>query len=185
MTYAELKDKYLKENNVTTLPSRTQKAVLECTAAASFNPITWWKNNCGHRKLKDIAIRVLSCSPTSAVVERMNSMHKLIQTKTRSALKHDRVIKLLFCYVNMRLVDEVDVELLDMVEEALIDEIEKENAEQQERARLASLGDSTGPSTGEHGNGSGSSAGAGRGSAAAPPAGAGARPPEDDNDLDF
>ena len=140
--YAELEEKYFKEHNINEMPSRTQRAVLDCTAAASANVITWWINNCRHAKLKEIAVRILSCSPTSAVVERMNSMHKLIQTKTRAALKHERVIQLLYCYVNMRLVAEVDQELLDMVEEALIDEIEREDAEQQERARLAAAGGS-------------------------------------------
>ena len=146
--YSELEEKYFKEQNVTEMPSRTQRAVLECTAAANANVITWWLNNCRHAKLKEIAIRILSCSPTSAVVERMNSMHKLIQTKTRAALKHERVIQLLYCYVNMRLVEEVDTELLDMVEEALLDEIQREEAEQQERARVAATTGSSGSAAG-------------------------------------
>ena len=61
-------------------------------------------------------------------------MHKLIQSKTRAALKHERVVRLLYCYVNMRLLDNVDTELLNMVEEALLDEIDREEQEQIARA---------------------------------------------------
>ena len=53
--------------------------------------------------MKEIAsVRLIPCCcPTPANVERMNNMHKLVHTKSRSALKHARVAKLLFCYVNI------------------------------------------------------------------------------------
>ena len=160
---AELLADHLKENDCTESSlSRTQKAVLQCLAASGNrdNAVTWWINNCRHAKLKEIAIRVLSCCPTAAVVERMNSMHKLVQTKTRAALKHERVVQLLYCYVNMRLLDGVEEDLLNMVEEALHLEIQREEQEMIRRAEEANGGEASG---------------AGAGASAARP-GSGARP---------
>ena len=83
-------------------------------------------------------------------------MHKLVQTKTRAALKHERVVKLLFCYVNMRLLDNVDVDILGMVEDALMYELDCEEAETQARAAVAAA-----PQTAASGaSGSGAAAGA-------------------------
>lgn len=64
-------------------------------------------------------------------------MHKLVQSKTRAALKHQRVVHLIYCYVNMRLLDGIDVDLLNMVEEALEDEIAIEEQEQIRRVQYA------------------------------------------------
>ena len=132
--YQDLLQEHLKQQNCTEEDlSHAQKAVLQCQAVGD-KAITWWMNNCKDMKLREASIRILSCSPHAAVVERMNSMHKLIQSKTRAALKHERVVRLLYCYVNMRLLDNVDTELLNMVEEALLDEIDREEQEQIARA---------------------------------------------------
>jgi hypothetical protein len=120
--FSALKEAYLKDNNLDTIPSNAQEAILECMAAG--DPITWWKANGQHPKLVEIAVRILSSSPTAAPVERMNSMNKLVQSKARAALKHKRVVKLLYCYVNMRLLQKVDSEILSMVEEALLHEMD-------------------------------------------------------------
>ena len=139
VAFQELLAKHLEDNKPAKEEDlcRTQIAVLECMAALGQdreNAVTWWINSCRNKKLREIAVRVLSCCPTSACVERMNSMHKLVQTKTRAALKHERVVKLLFCYVNMRLLDNVDVDILGMVEDALMYELDCEEAEQAEQA---------------------------------------------------
>ena len=120
--FASLKATYLLDRNLENLPSKAEEAILECMATG--DPITWWKANGQHPKLVEIAVRILSSAPTACPVERMNSMNKLVQSKARAALKHKRVVKLLYCYVNMRLLKKIDVEVLNMIEEALMREID-------------------------------------------------------------
>mmetsp|Transcript_43221 Transcript_43221/g.112023 ORF Transcript_43221/g.112023 Transcript_43221/m.112023 type:complete len:318 (+) Transcript_43221:761-1714(+) len=127
--FARLKEKYLRDHNLGKLPHCVSEAIMYCQAAMSNGncAITWWKTMGktvkSAKKLSEIAVRVLSLAPTATPVERMNSIHKLIQTKGRAALKHQRVVKLMFCYVNMRLLDSIDEEMVGMIEDMLLQEM--------------------------------------------------------------
>lgn len=115
---------YMKKNAITDEAelSATQKAIFRCQA--SGDSLTFWKNHApANSKLRYIALRVLSASPTACSVERMNSMHKRVASSGRAALKHERVIMLVFCYVNLRLLQNVDQDVLNMVDDALEDAI--------------------------------------------------------------
>ena len=52
-----------------------------------------------------LAIRLSIVSVQSADVERMCKAHNIIHTKNRNRLQHERVKKLLYCYINMRITD--------------------------------------------------------------------------------
>jgi len=127
--FQSMKEKYLQDNSLGSLPSEVVKAILYCQASMACGncPITWWKTMgktlTSAKKLAEIAIRILSLAPHAAPVERMNSIHKVIQTKGRAALKHPRVVKMLYCYVNMRLLDSVDEEMRSMIEDMLVQEV--------------------------------------------------------------
>ena len=95
--------------------------VLLCKSAARVDSVAWWKDAVQCETLKDVAVRILSTAPHAAGVERINSMHTLVQTKGRCRLVHERVRDLLYCYVNMRILDEVDGELLDFLAAAMQD----------------------------------------------------------------
>ena len=54
-------------------------------------------------RLKDIGIRLSVLAVQSANVERVCKVHGVVHTKSRNRLTLPRVIKLIFCYVNLRL----------------------------------------------------------------------------------
>ena len=54
-------------------------------------------------KCVKLALRLSILSVQSADVERMCEAHTIIHTKTRNRLQHVRVKKLLYCYINLRL----------------------------------------------------------------------------------
>ena len=49
----------------------------------------------------------------------VNSMMKMVQSKDRASLLLARVIKLVYCYVNLRLFDDADSTIVDMLDAAL------------------------------------------------------------------
>ena len=51
----------------------------------------------------DLALRLSIVSVQSADVERMCKAHNIIHTKSRNRLQHERVKKLLYCYINLRI----------------------------------------------------------------------------------
>ena len=53
--------------------------------------------------MSELAIRLSLMSVQSADVERICKANKIIHTKTRNRLVHDRTQKLLYCYINTRL----------------------------------------------------------------------------------
>ena len=61
-------------------------------------------------KCCELALRLSVLSVQSADVERMCKAHNVIHTKTRNRLKHARVKKLLYCYINLRLIEKSDAE---------------------------------------------------------------------------
>ncbi len=52
-------------------------------------------------------------STQSADVERVCKVHKLVHTKSRNRLKNSNVYKLLYCYVNLRLLKSLDLDHAD------------------------------------------------------------------------
>ena len=54
-------------------------------------------------KVSELAIRLSLMSVQSADVERICKVNKIIHTKTRNRLVHDRTQKLLYCFINTRL----------------------------------------------------------------------------------
>ena len=50
-------------------------------------------------------------------------MNKIVQSPMRSRLTHPRLRKLLYCFVNLRLLDNVDEDLDDMISSAVDHEI--------------------------------------------------------------
>ena len=64
------------------------------------NPINFWQRVLDLKAYKDLArlaIKVLSVRPHSCDCERMNSVHRAVQTKARNRLQQSKVEKLLRC----------------------------------------------------------------------------------------
>ena len=120
-----MEEEYKKKNPAANITA-TQRAIWRCQAAG--NPLTWWSCAAPAGKLKDIALRILSAAPTSCSVERMNSMHKRVANSGRAALKHQRVVMMVYCYVNMRLLDNIDEDVLNMLDDAIADAIDEADA---------------------------------------------------------
>mmetsp|Transcript_14174 Transcript_14174/g.38177 ORF Transcript_14174/g.38177 Transcript_14174/m.38177 type:complete len:128 (-) Transcript_14174:59-442(-) len=71
-----------------------------------------------------MSVRLLDTKPHSCTVERVCSMHKLVTPKIRNRLKHRTIQMLLYCYLNMRLIQNCKDEdvILNFLESALEDE---------------------------------------------------------------
>ena len=69
--------------------------------------------------ISPIAIRLLSMAVQSADVERVCKTHKLIHTKNRNRLKNISVHMLLYCYVNLRLLNKCTDELGDFLTQCI------------------------------------------------------------------
>ena len=61
-------------------------------------------------KCSELALRLSVLYVQSADVERMCKAHNVIHTKTRNRLQHARVKKLLYCYINLRLIEKSSAE---------------------------------------------------------------------------
>ena len=59
----------------------------------------------------------------SANVERVCKAHKVVHSVTRNRLKNRSVHKLLYLYVNLRLLNKCEKELNDFLEDALSEEL--------------------------------------------------------------
>ena len=57
--------------------------------------------------MTEVAVRLLSMATQSADVERCCKVHKIVHTKTRNRLKNKTVQMLVYCYVNLRLMNTV------------------------------------------------------------------------------
>ena len=79
-------------------------------------------------RIKDIGIRLSVLAVQSANVERVCKVHGVVHTKSRNRLTLSRVIKLIFCYVNLRLLQKEKTKLVEFLEDSL-------SAEQQEIVR--------------------------------------------------
>ena len=55
-------------------------------------------------------------------------MHKRVASAGRAALRHKRVVMLVYCYVNMRLLENVDEDVLNMLEDAIADAVDEADA---------------------------------------------------------
>ena len=58
--------------------------------------------------ISDLAFRLCVMGTQSADVERVCKVHKLVHTKARNRLKNLNVCRLLFCYVNLRLLKSLE-----------------------------------------------------------------------------
>ena len=79
----------------------------------------------------DLALRLSIVSVQSADVERMCKAHNIIHTKSRNRLQHERVKKLLYCYINLRITkderSEADDFLLSIQDDDDDDAVDKED----------------------------------------------------------
>jgi hypothetical protein len=89
-----------------------QVLVAEQLNAWQLKPHILWKLKYSEQfpKLTEPSIRVSVMATQSADVERVCKVHKLVHTKSRNRLKNANVYKLLFCYVNLRLLKSLDLE---------------------------------------------------------------------------
>ena len=69
-----------------------------------------------HHPLLSIMVRMHSAKPSSTACERINSMNKIMQSPQRGKLSIGNLRKLLYCFVNLRLLNEVDDEVEDMID---------------------------------------------------------------------
>ena len=69
-------------------------------------------------RLKDIGIRLSVLAVQSANVERVCKVHGVVHTKSRNRLTLSRVIKLIFCDVNLRLLQKEKTKLVEFLEDA-------------------------------------------------------------------
>ena len=76
----------------------------------SSHPDLLWKNTfqCEFPLLYEVARCFLVMSTQSADVECLCKAHKLIHTSMRNWLKNTTVLQLIYCYINLRLLNEQD-----------------------------------------------------------------------------
>ena len=89
-----------------------------------------------HPAFVAIQIRIAQPAPTAAGTERVNSMNKIVHTARRASLLHPRVKKLMYNYVNMRIVNKMDDELTTMFESVMDDTLEDVAAEEAAAAEV-------------------------------------------------
>ena len=111
-------------------------------ALQSTTPANAWNMTLGARypKLQDIAIRLMEMGTQSADVEHICKAHKIVHTKVRNRLTNKNVKMLLYCYVNLRLVqrnEEVEqgepilenVELEDFLNQAILFQLDDDSSD--------------------------------------------------------
>ena len=79
--------------------------------------------NKSYPKLLKIAVRLLALVPNSCSVERVCSQHKLVASKIRGRLSNKMIQMLLYCYVNMRLINNCPPTTLGFLEDILNDQL--------------------------------------------------------------
>ena len=92
-----------------------QVAVEQQVASINSKPHLQWACVFGREYplLIEPAVRLLTMATQSADVERCCKVHKLVHTKMRNRLKNDNVRKLVYCYVNLRLIKSMQGVQLD------------------------------------------------------------------------
>ena len=91
-------------------PPRTSKSNVEkeIFKQNQMRPVaSFWETmgKAAFPRCSELALRLSIISVQSADVERMCKAHSLIHTKTRNRLQHKRVKKLLYCYINLRFIE--------------------------------------------------------------------------------
>ena len=109
--------------------SHVQKAIFKAESSPSI--VAFWRSLANiHPRLSQIMERMHSSKPASTACERINSMNKLLQSPLRGSLTHAKLKKLLYSFVNLRLLDDVDEEIHDLISSAVNIELELEGAAQ-------------------------------------------------------
>ena len=73
-----------------------------------------------HNRTSVIAIRLSALAAQSANVERVCKAHGVVHSKVRNRLKHESVLMLLFCYVNLRLLRKDNTKIAEFLESAIV-----------------------------------------------------------------
>ena len=106
--YIELcqKGKQLTQEEMIKAKTEVDRVILEQQKTIVTGAIerAWQVHKNSFPTLYDLGRRLLALSIQSADVERVCKAHGLIHTKSRNRLKQSNVQKLLFCYVNLRLI---------------------------------------------------------------------------------
>ena len=111
--------------DITIFPPQAFKASIRNV----LEPVKYWKyvsNNTQLEPLKvfcDLAVRVLSCPPSSAGLERAFSSFGLVHSKLRNRLGNERVMKLVRTYCHLRDKEADDDDCLELLENADEDEM--------------------------------------------------------------
>eukprot|EP00977_Amphora_coffeiformis_P024636 scaffold16502_cov177-Amphora_coffeaeformis.AAC.9 len=110
-----------------------QSVIAEQLKAVDLKPHLLWKVSIGLQfpKLKDIAMRLLTMATQCADVERVCQVQKFVNSKVYGRLKNQNVKRLIYCYVNLRLLKNIGVERdeKNVVEDFLCDAILEEDIE--------------------------------------------------------
>lgn len=103
-------------------------------AAVDSMPHLQWKSIFGREYplLLEPAVRLLTMGTQSADVERCCKVHKLIHTKMRNRLKSENVQKLVYFYVNLRLIKRMQGYMFDDEFDDFLTDVMKEVAEEVE-----------------------------------------------------
>jgi len=97
-----------------------------------IRPDLLWRNTLQKEfpLLYEVARRVLVMSTQSADVERLCKAHKIVHTTTRNRLKNATVLKLLYCYINLRLLknnehgcNDCDDTMVNFLEQSILDHL--------------------------------------------------------------
>ena len=98
-----------------TLTSNVEKEIFRQN---SMRPVRSFWETTGKLELPlcaNLALRLSIVSVQSADVERMCKAHNIIHTKSRNRLQHERVKKLLYCYINLRIIKDERSEPVDFL----------------------------------------------------------------------
>jgi hypothetical protein len=95
---------------------------LEKFHAAGDARIFWKTHGAKFPLLQNVAMRVSCAAPTSTSTERINKMNKTVQSADRASLTHERVVKSLYCYANLRFLNRI-TEHEDTMVSSLLDEL--------------------------------------------------------------
>ena len=86
--------------------------LLQDSVIGNTKPTTWWasfkRSSAVNSDLCQAAVKLLKMPPSSASIERVFSNFSLTPAKLRNRLRHQKAIKLSFCYRYLRGKAEVD-----------------------------------------------------------------------------
>ena len=103
-----VRDSAASGTNMAPLQKVIENQVMFAQVAVEAN----WKAKYGKLfpKLEEVATRLLTMATQSADVERCCKVHKIVHSKARNRLNNSTVTKLVYCYVNLRLIKNVTTE---------------------------------------------------------------------------